>query len=64
MNVILSLVELATEESLAISYLKALLSIDRFQMFWARAWNIILRLDDCVVFYCLSMGVRVRVEYI
>ena len=61
---ILSLVELATEESLAISYLKALLSIDRFQMFWASAWNIILRLDDCVVFYGLSMGVRVRVEYI
>ena len=62
--VILSLVDLATEESLAICYLKALFSIDCFQIFWARAWNINLRLDDCVVFYGLSMGVRVRDEYI
>ena len=46
------------------SYIKGLLSIDRIEMFRARTWNIILRLDDNVVFYVLSIGVRLRVEYI
>ena len=45
------------------SYFKGLLSIDRFEMFRARIWKIILHLDNSVVFYGLSICVRLRVEY-
>ena len=33
-------------------------------LFRARAWNIVQRPNDCVVYYVLSIGLRVELQYI